>query len=542
MKYKLRYYQEDSILSTFKYINSGGKSGIAVLPTATGKSIVIADMIRRILESKNHVRVMMLTHVKELIEQNFEKIKSIWPTCPAGIYSAGVGFKQYSHPIIYGGIQSCYRKPKIFGHIDLIIVDEAHLISEKAESMYGSFINELRKVNPDLVVIGLTATPYRLNMGLLTEGPIFDDIYYDISTMNDFVKLIDEGFISDLVPVKTESQIDTDAIKTVGGEFQEKSLDDNVNRDELTKEIVIETIRRTSERSKGLAFCVSKSHAENMAHRFNEQNVKADFIHSGLTKTEREDRLRAYAEGRIQLLTNVGVLTTGFDAPDIDYLVVARPTQSTSLHVQIMGRGMRVHPSKENTLVLDFAGNCLRLGPINDPVLPVKKGEARGEAPIRICDQCGTINHAAAKECKTCGFLFPPPKPKIENKPVQADIIRRQDVPRFKDQKVDAVIVNKHKSFKGNLTVKLTFQCGSYFYDTYYMFDKSNKGSYIKCLKRIKQLKFDTDDIEIHDNDQAYELLKNNLIKPDKIKVWMNKPVQGKTKKQREIVDYIYEE
>ena len=507
----------------------------------SGKSRIIAELIRRIITKKNHVRFMMLTHVKELIEQNAERIREVWPSCPLGIYSASVGFKQFSHPIIFGGVQSCYKHPERFGFIHVLIIDEAHLVSEKTESMYGAMIAGLKQRNPDLVVLGLTATPYRLGMGHLTEGPIFNDVFYDNTTMDDFVKLIDDGFLCDLIPVHTSTQFDLSEVKMSGGDFQEKSLDENLNRDEITRAIVKETVARAQGRNKGLAFCISKSHAENMAHRFNEVGWSSTFIHSDLDKKDREQRLKDYAMGKYRVLCNVGVLTTGFDSPETDFLVIARPTQSTSLHVQIMGRGMRPHKSKPNTLVLDFAGNTARLGPVNDPVLPTKKGEAKGDPPIRICTECGTINHAAARECKFCGHQFPPPKVKVNHVADSSELIRRANQPKIVTTPVKSVMFNSHTNHaSGANMIKMTIYDGNFMNDVYLTFDTVQKGLYAETQRIMSKLKFATKPPVFTNNKGAIEFLRTYLVNPNHIKVWLNKPIMGKAKKVKHVLEYIY--
>lgn len=539
-KYELRYYQEDAVRATYKYIRGGGKAGIAVLPTATGKSIITAELVKRTLLAKNHVKIMMLTHVKELISQNHEKLKSIWPTAPCGIFSAGLKARQHTFPITYAGIQSCYRHPALFGHIDMVIIDECHLISEKAESMYGSFIAGLREINPDIVIIGLTATPYRLGMGYLTQGPIFDDIYYDISTLDDFVRLIDEGYLCDLVPIRTDNEFDLSNVKKAAGEFTDKSLDENVNRAEITRSVVAETMMRAKGRNKGLAFCVSIPHAEDMCRLFVEAGLRATVIHSKITDAERDERIEGFKNNKYNMIVNVGVLTTGFDAPDVDYLVIARPTESTGLWVQICGRGMRPHPSKEYTLVLDFAGNTIRLGPVNDPLIPTKKGEGVGDAPIRICPECDTINHAAARECKMCGHEFPPPEVRIQEKAYTTELIKRTDKPNIYNLPVDQVVWNHHKSQSGNSVLKMSFICGKSFHDMFFTFDKNVKGGYSRSIAKWRKLGYRM----IPDNvGDAIAILNEGFKQPDAVKIWGNKPVEGTGGKRRrkEILDIIYE-
>lgn len=552
---KLRYYQEDAVKSTFDYINKGGKAGLSVMPTASGKAFSICEIIRRILVNKSHVKILNLTHVKELIQQNYDSLKKLWPTAPAGIYSASVGFKQFQYPVVFGGIQSCYKRPELFGHIDLIIIDEAHLVSENAESMYGSFIKHLKEVNPKLVIIGFTATPYRLKMGYLTEGPIFDDVYYDISTMDSFVKLIDEDYLCDLIPYSTDMQYDLSEVKKIAGDFSEKSLDENINLEKVTREVVAETIVRTKGRNKGIAFCVSIDHANNMAALFNEAGLNAVSVNGAMGKAERSEIMDGFKTGKYNMLTNVGVATTGLDVPDIDYIVMSRPTQSPALHIQMMGRGMRIHESKENTLVLDFAGNTERLGPINDPVVPMKEQKGEGEAPVRICmteslkslksstgelykpEGCGAINHAAVRFCKVCENEFVEPEVKINKIVSTNELIKRKDVPKFEYYDVNKLTVTNHKSRAGNDVLKLTFICGNKFFDKYLDFSRSSKGLH-PSLSFWNKFNFNRKPL---DNKDAKSILESASSQPTKIRVWLNKPVRGKTKKVKDIMELKFD-
>lgn len=202
---KPRDYQEYGISELIRYFEEGGTGNpVLAMPTGTGKSIVIAEFIRLVCSKWPGQRIMMLTHVKELIQQNFNKLMSVWPTAPAGIYSAGIGKKEANFPIIFGGIQSVHKKPELFGHIDLIIVDECHLIPKKSNTTYRKLIDFLSRVNPNLKVIGLTATPYRLGMGLITdEDGLFDEICCDMTSLDVFNWFFDEGYLTTLVPKRT---------------------------------------------------------------------------------------------------------------------------------------------------------------------------------------------------------------------------------------------------------------------------------------------------------------------------------------------------
>jgi DNA repair protein RadD len=186
---KIRDYQEAAIESIFKYFEDGNTGNpLVALPTGTGKSIVITEFIRRAFTAYPKQRFMKLTHVKELIEQNYKTLRRIWPMAPAGIYSSGLRKRESHFPITFAGIASVVNCPELFGRIDLIFIDEAHLVSPKEGTMYQTFINKLKEVNPHLKVIGFTATHYRLGQGLLTEaGGLFTDVCFDLTS----VQLVD---------------------------------------------------------------------------------------------------------------------------------------------------------------------------------------------------------------------------------------------------------------------------------------------------------------------------------------------------------------
>ena len=200
---QLRYYQAEAIEAIYAYFSKKQGNPLVALPTGTGKSVVIGEFIRGVYQRYPNQRVMMLTHVKELIEQNLDKLLTIWPTAPAGVYSAGVGRKESNFPITFAGIASVAKKAEAFGHIDLVLIDEAHLVSADQDTLYQKFLADLKKVNPYLKVIGFTATTYRLGLGSLTNGGVFTDVCYDQTTMEAFNRLVAEGFMAPLIPKRT---------------------------------------------------------------------------------------------------------------------------------------------------------------------------------------------------------------------------------------------------------------------------------------------------------------------------------------------------
>lgn len=409
---KLRDYQEGAVHSIFDYFSQSTGNPIVAMPTGTGKSVVISDFTKRACITYPGTQVMMLTHVKELIEQNYKNLIKHWPTAPAGVYSAGLGRKEHKPPIVFAGIQSVYRKPQLFGRVDLVLVDECHLVSPKGTTMYRGFLDELRAVNPYLKVVGFSATPFRMGQGMLTDDDaLFTDVCFDMTSREAFNWLIAQGWLSRLVPKQTTAELDITGVRMSGGEFVLADLQDKVDKDAVTIAALKETVALASERRHWLIFASGVQHSEHVASFLESQfGIEAAAVHSKLTGEERDRRINDFKQGRLRALVNNNILTTGFDFPGIDCIVMLRPTASPGLWVQMLGRGTRPSPGKDNCLVLDFAGNTKRLGPINDPVLPRRRGKGPpGAAPVRLCEVCGCYSHASCRFCENpdCGVEFP---------------------------------------------------------------------------------------------------------------------------------------
>lgn len=401
---KLRDYQQDAIDGLYSYFSDNTGNPLLVLPTGSGKSVIQAAFLKQALEAYPNQRFMLLTHVKELIEQNHEKLKTLWPEAPTGIYSASLNSRDMSSSIIYAGIQSVHKKALEFGRINLIIVDECHLIPNNGEGMYRKFIEGLKVCNPDLKIIGMTATPYRLKTGLLTDGDIFDDIAYELPIR----KLLKDGYLSRVTTQATDCLIDLTGVKTRAGDFVKSDLEKAVNP--LTETMLNEVMERGKQRNSWLFFCVSVAHAEEVRDALRQRGISAECVTGSTDKKEREQIINDYKTGKIKALTNCDVLTTGFDAPTTDLLVLLRPTKSVSLYIQIVGRGMRLSPEtgKENCLVLDFAGNIQRHGPVDCIEVKSKKlSGKKGEVPTKVCPDCEAILSAFVKVCPECDHKFP---------------------------------------------------------------------------------------------------------------------------------------
>jgi len=404
----LRDYQTRTITQLYDWMRANPGNPCVVLPTGAGKSHIVAALCKDAVQTYPNTRILMLTHVKELIEQNAEKMRQHWRNAPMGIYSASIGKRQID-AITFAGIQSVRNKATKIGHIDLILIDECHLVSHKDEGGYRTLINALHQINPAMRVIGLTATPYRLGHGLITDKPaLFDDLIEPVS----IEELVYKGFLAPLRSKVTTLDFDLSKVKKRGGEYIDSDLQAAVDQQDKNIKVAQEIIALADDRKAWLLFCVGVNHAHHMADVLKAHNIPAACITGGTPKAERERLIAMFKAGELRALTNANVLTTGFDYPDIDLIAMLRPTMSASLYVQMAGRGMRPKSHIDHCLVLDFAGAVCQHGPITAVEPPKKGGLGDGEAPIRVCDQCHEICHASAKVCPACGHAFPPPKEK----------------------------------------------------------------------------------------------------------------------------------
>lgn len=407
---KLRPYQQRAIDQLYDWFRAGNTGNpCLVLPTGAGKSHIVAALCHDALTNWPETRVLMLTHVKELIEQNAAKLRAHWPGAPMGIYSASVGRKELGEPITFAGIQSIRKRAAELGHVDLVIIDEAHLVSHKDEGGYRDLLRELAAINPALRVVGLTATPYRLGHGLITDGDaLFDDLIEPVS----IEELVQLGYLSRLRSKVTSARLDTTGVHTRGGEFVEAELQRAVNTKDQNERVVREVIGLAGDRRSWLFFCAGVEHAEAVCDVLRAKGVEAACVTGATSKGERERIIDRFRRGELRALTNANVLTTGFDHPGVDLIAMLRPTMSPGLYVQMAGRGLRIAEGKADCLVLDFAGVVERHGPITAVEPPGRRREGNGEAPVKVCDQCAELVHPTVRVCPSCGFEFPAPEPK----------------------------------------------------------------------------------------------------------------------------------
>jgi DNA repair protein RadD len=400
------------------------KDPLVVLPTGSGKSVVQAAFFSESLQAFPNSKFVSATHVQELVQQNHDALmgdlttgeRGIWEQAPAGIVSAGIGRKDFQSPIVFGSIQSMANHADKLGHVDVLTIDEAQLVSRNDDSMYQRFIGRLRQINPNMRVLGLTATEYRMDSGYLTDkhekgDPLFDAVAYKV----EMDLLLARGILAPLVTKATQTRLSTAGVGMRGGEFIAGQLQAAVDRKDLNAAIAKEMVTVAHDRHCWLAFCTGVEHAIHMADELNKLNIPTAYVVGDakiMSKAQRASTIQDFRDGKLRCLTSADVLAVGFNVKHVDYMAMCRAVMSPGYYVQMGGRGMRSAAGKLNCLVSDFAGNSLRHGPIDKVQGPRKSGKKsdKSASPAgKECPQCQTVVGTASLSCPTCSFAWPPP-------------------------------------------------------------------------------------------------------------------------------------
>lgn len=390
--YKLRDYQQEAVDKTVRYFQKKRDPALIVLPTGAGKSLVIAELARM---AKG--RVLVLAHVKELVEQNFEKYKSYG--LEAGIFSAGLGKKEKGQKAIFGSVQSVARASEdFFKDFSLLVIDECHRVAEEGVTQYQEVIQKLRKNNPLLCILGLTATPYRLGLGWIYEYSHQGELKTEQKRF--FRQCVFELPLNYMIKNKFLTQPVKVDIPVTCYNFSELTEKNRMyttaeveellkNQKRLTPLIVknIQDITERFQRQGVMIFSSSVKHAEEIMS-YLPQN-QARLVLGDTELSERDRIIEEFKRKEFKYLVNVSVLTTGFDAPHVDVVAILRPTESNSLYQQIVGRGLRLDPGKTDCFILDYTG----MGhDIYTPEISDKR-PSKESVPVKIsCPQCGFFN------------------------------------------------------------------------------------------------------------------------------------------------------
>jgi len=457
MAFELRDYQRESVDGLYNYwASKAGDNPLIVAPTGSGKTAILAQIIKDAM-SYPDTRVLVVTHVKELLEQGASGLLKLYPEADFGIYSAGLKQKVLNKPITFAGIQSVWERAyDMVPAPDLVLIDEAHLLPKNTETRYNRFIADLKICNPDVKVVGLTATPYRLDSGYLHKGKgaIFDGIAHDIPIS----LLMDQGYLSPVISKGGLKQIDLTGVGKRGGEFIESELATAASDPELIESTVKEIVTLAKDRKSWLVFSSGVNHAHLLADEFEKYFINVKVVTGTDSSAVREKTIADFKSGKLQCLINVNVLTTGFDHPGVDCVCLVRATASCGLYIQCIGRGTRVAEGKENCLILDYGSNVERFGFIDTANPKDKMGGGDGEAPVKQCESCQTIVHAAAKICPECGFEFPAPLLNHGSSSYSGAMLSSQVVAEWVD--VDDVLYSRHKKEGKPDSIKVTYYSG----------------------------------------------------------------------------------
>ena len=429
--YTLRPYQKQAVDSVISYFRKKNDPAVIVLPTGAGKSLVIAEMARI---AKG--RVLVLAHVKELVEQNHAKYTSY--DLDAGIYSAGLNQKDVSNKVVFGSIQSVARaSDKFFNDFSLLIIDECHRVNTDDDTQYASVINKLKDYNSSIKILGLTATPYRLGSGWIYEVNQNGEVK---SEQEKFFKrctfelplsfMIKNKFLTQ--PVKVNIPVtcyDFSEITQNGRMYTTREVEELIKKQKRLTPLIIKNIIDITEsydRKGVMIFSSTVNHAKEILEYLPEGEAK--IVLGDTENSERDQIIQEFKEKKFKYLVNVSVLTTGFDAPHVDVIALLRPTESVSLYQQIVGRGLRLDEGKTDCFILDYAG----IGhDIYTPEIGERKPTQESEIVSVTCPACEfenqfwgratedgeVIEHYGRKcrgvqvnnetqETQKCGYLF----------------------------------------------------------------------------------------------------------------------------------------
>ena len=425
-------HQLAAALSSFDYFAAKrGTCPLIVAPVRAGKSLIMAEIMRRILDQAPRAWILSLAHVRTLLTQNAAELREHCPEVDYGFFCAGLGQKRLHNSVTFASIQSIHTQVGKFRRApSVIIIDEAHLLSHNEATTYRRFINSCRTLNPNLVVIGLTGSPWRSDSGRLDEGEtrLFDGTCYSISMR----WMIEQGYWCRPVSPKLATKMDVTGVGVAKGDYIPSQLEKAVNIDSVTRACVEETLIHAAGRRKWLCFTAGIEHAENVRNAFRSYGISCEMLTGKMSVKQQDEIMAQYRRGDFRCLVVVAMCTTGVNIPDIDCIIYMRPMRSPVLYVQTLGRGVTViadiyslntaeerlaaiaASQKPDCLLLDFGGVVAELGPVD--AIEVRKrpsGPATQQegveveaSPFKRCPSCGNICMVQARYCLTCGYGF----------------------------------------------------------------------------------------------------------------------------------------
>ena len=456
---KLRPYQSESIFAVNAALRERDDNPCIVLPTGSGKSLVMASLISQWAKSCPDFRVMVLAHRKELVSQNAEELIGIDSSLSVGVYAASLKRRDTLHRVTFSAIQSVAKKANDFPVQDVLIIDEADMIPVKGEGTYRHFISAMKARNPSLRVIGLTATPYRMGTGpVCHRDHILNHVCYE-SNIGDLIR---DGYLSPIRTVEGDhSSLDLSNVKKSRNDFNLKDLAMHVDKADVVAQAVkdmVQIVRRENRKSVAV-FGIDIEHCQHIQKELKRYGIDAPCVFGSTKQKERDDLTEKFKQQKIQYLISVDTLNVGFNAKCVDVVAMLRPTLSKRVWVQSVGRGLRLFPTKKDCLVLDYGDNVMRHGPIDLP--------EDSEVKLATCGNCANVFSRAVKCCPSCGWEIPP----VQREMFAADAERERKMhdakaaagmllnkPRWLD--VSAVTLRLHRKAGKADSVRVEYHCG----------------------------------------------------------------------------------
>ena len=368
---QLRPYQTKCLEAILTAFDSGKRSIGVSLPTATGKTILFCALIRWVVK-QGRKKCLIIAHREELVRQPVERMADVWNDHPGiGVIKA----KRFEpdNQIVVSSIQTLCRRLDRLPSFDLVITDEAHHLS--AGNTYHKNLNRLWELNPNMKHLGVSATLFRSDKKSM-DG-IFDEVTFELTTL----EAMSDGWLSPIEYISVETAQSLDMVGVSRGDFKVGELSQTVNTSERNELVVDSFLKAASER-KSICFAVDVAHAKALAEAFRDNNIEAACVYGGTPTDERRGILQDLHTGKLQVVTNCMVLTEGFDEPSVDCLVLARPTKSKGLYIQMVGRGLRLYPGKQDCTIIDMQDHLSRHSLIGLADIDKKLEDAVDEAAI----------------------------------------------------------------------------------------------------------------------------------------------------------------
>lgn len=416
-----RSYQIDAIEAEFDAAARGVSRMLTVVFTGGGKSAIMAMSLRTGHAVYNHQRSLILAPRAELVHQNVRSLKMICPGLTdneIGVVTEGADPSELQKMFVVGTYASAYNRSGSFPIFDAVKVDEAQHTQAKDAGMLGTCLKTVQANNPDCIITGLTATPFRYGGGcLVNKVGAYEEITFDYG----LAQAIEDGYAAPLVTVEAEGAYDVDSVGSDGIDFNQKQLSHAIASQHQNTAAAVEYFaNEASQRQHWIAFGVDLNHCEVIQEMFTDLGIPSALYVGVTSKKERKQILADYAAGKYRCLISRDVLGVGFDYPGVDAILMARPTESPVVLVQFCGRGTRIAPGKKDCLVIDAAGNFARLGPVDMP-FPTGgdswggNGWGNSSPPVKKCPGtlpggavCNALVAPTALTCSRCGYQFPP--------------------------------------------------------------------------------------------------------------------------------------